>query len=370
MKIHRMAAVTAVGLLVLPSQALAQQVPSYYPTSYSEIIEESRNEDGLLVYSNMSPENWKPMISGFSERFPWIEVETLDLGSGEVFSRFEAEAASSVETADLLVSVSPDRWIDIAERGLLAEYESPEKPHLPDFAATVPGVYTLSTDPLVLIYNQKLLSETERPTSLRSLVDIATTEPARFGNRIASYEATDGAFALTVWRATMYEKGVDGWRSLSDLAPLLRVDTGSTSSMVEKTAAGEYVAAYLLSGISFFPRLKQPGGEILGFAFPEDGTPLVFRGVAVTENASSPNSARLFLDYLLSNAGQTAVGQGGLTPYREDVQENAVPFYTYQAIAAEVGEESIIHANYNSDHISYTDDFVAQWKSTVTDLER
>ena len=364
------AAMSIVGLLLSPATGFGQTWPDHYPAEYGDLVDGSRSEGDLLVYSNMSPENWAPVISGFAALYPWISVETLDIGSGEVFSRFEAEAASGVHTADVLVSVSPDRWIDVAADGLLADYDSPERAFLPDFASAPGGVYTISTDPLVLVYNRQLLSEDQWPTGLESLVRIATADPDGFRNRVASYEATDGAFSLTVWRATMFEAGDAGWRHLSTLAPLLRVDTGSTSSIVEKTAAGEYLVSYLLSGISFFPRLRDPGGELLGFAFPDDGTPLVFRGIAVTRDAPNPNAARLFLDYVLSRDGQVAVGEGGLTPYRSDVPADAVPFYTYHAIAEAVGDDNLILATYDADHIAYTDAFLTAWQTTVTDIER
>ena len=361
---------TGSAVLLLSGAVKAQELPAYYPDDYATMIEASRDEGALLVYSNISPENWAPVLEGFNALYPWIDVETLDIGSGEVFSRFEAEVASGVSTADMLVSASPDRWLEIASDGLLADYESPETPYLPEFASAPGGIYTISTDPLVLIYNRQLLDEALRPAGLEDLVEIATTNAELFEDRVATYEATDGAFSLTVLRAAFFHHGDEGWDQLERLVPLMRVDTGSTASIVEKVAAGEYLAAYLMSGISFFPRLEGAGATLLGYAFPNDGAPVIFRGVGVTEQARNANSARLLLDYVLSTEGQTAIGQGGLTPYRDDVPEDQVPFYTYQAIEAEVGRGNMVNATYNLDHIAYTEEFLERWEGTVTDAER
>src|SRR5512140_1285440 len=73
-KMHRMtmprpfrrAAVAAAILAasVLAPQAAAQTLPSYYPKSYSAIVEGSKKENKLVVYSIMAEYNWKPVLEG------------------------------------------------------------------------------------------------------------------------------------------------------------------------------------------------------------------------------------------------------------------------------------------------------------------
>lgn len=106
-------ALLIIGLATGSSGGSATGVPPGYPDDYAEIIEASKDERGLLIYSNMGAYNWAPVIKGFNELYPWIKVETLDLGSGEVFERFLSEKATRSATGDLLVSASPDNWIDL-----------------------------------------------------------------------------------------------------------------------------------------------------------------------------------------------------------------------------------------------------------------
>lgn len=60
------------ALLVIAGPAAAQDAswPDYYPDDYGDIIEASRDEDNLLVYSNMAEYNWTPIIEGFQELYP------------------------------------------------------------------------------------------------------------------------------------------------------------------------------------------------------------------------------------------------------------------------------------------------------------
>ncbi|ESR27374.1 ABC transporter substrate-binding protein [Lutibaculum baratangense] len=347
-RLRQLAAATAIASASFTGGvALAQELefPDYYPETYTDMVEASRGEGGVVVYSNMAENNWGPVVEGFEAKFPWIDVQTLDLGSGNVHSRWEAEAGSNSRSADLLVSGANDRWADYGINGRMMAYDSPEFDHLPDFAKPYEGVSVLSTDPLVIVYNAAILSEDQRPTGFSSLVELAKADPSTFDGRLTTYDAARNAFGLAAWYYVLQEKGEEGWEQLSSIGPMIRGET-SGGAMNEKITTGEYVAGYNISGITIFPRLDQAGGEILGFAFPDDGTPLMMRGMGIPENVANPNSAKLFFDYLLSQEGQTLLGKGGVVPYRDDVPADEVR-YTYQEIVDEVGEESIIRVGFD-----------------------
>lgn len=346
------------------AQAQTVPVPDYYPADYSTLVEGSRGEDGLVIYSNMADNNWGPLIEGFNAQYPWIKVETLDLGSGTVHSRWEAEAGSGSRSADLLVSGANDRWASYgSEGGKLLDYKSPEIDKLPDFANPYPGVNVLSSDPLVITYNAALLTEDQRPTGMTSLVAAAVADPATFDGRITTYDAARNSFGLAAWYSYMAEKGDEGWDNLRQIGKMIRGET-SGGPMNEKIATGEYVVGIAVSGITIFPRLEQPGGELLGFAFPDDGTIMMLRGMGIPKDAANPNSAKLFLDYALSNEGQTLVGKGGLVPYREDVDAKDVR-YTYNGILEQIGKENAIIAGFDEGLIKDASPFVEKWNAAL-----
>ncbi|MCM2472434.1 extracellular solute-binding protein [Rhizobium sp. CG5] len=343
--------------------AHAQDVPEGYPAEYSAIIEGSRSEAGLMIYSNMADNNWQPIIKGFTAKYPWVKVETVDLGSGTVHSRWEAEKGSNARTADLLVSGANDRWASYGKDGLMEDYTSPEVAKLPEFAHPYPGVNVLSTDPLVITYNAALLSEDLRPKGFASLVAAATADPDDFKGKITTYDAARNSFGLSAWWSYMNKKGEQGWSDLRKIGPMIRGET-SGGPMNEKIATGEYLMGIAVSGITIFPRLEQPGGEVLGFAFPDDGTIMMLRGMGIPKGVANPNSAKLFVDYALSQEGQTLVGKGGLVPYREDVAEDQVR-YTFQKIGGLVGEDNMIIAGFDQRLITEAGPFVEKWNAAI-----
>src|SRR5512140_3890449 len=144
---HRRNILAAAALLaagVFTAGAQAQNLPSYYPKSYSAIVEGSKKENKLVVYSIMAEYNWKPVLEGFKKLYPWIEVQTLDLGSSEVFERYYSERASNARTGDLLIVGAVDKWLQFVAKGEALEYVSPEEGKLPKWAAIRKGLYTVS----------------------------------------------------------------------------------------------------------------------------------------------------------------------------------------------------------------------------------
>jgi iron(III) transport system substrate-binding protein len=344
--------------------ASAQEVPPYYPEDYEQIIEASKGEGGLLIYSNMAQYNWQPVIEGFNALYPWIEVSTLDLDSDEVFNRYYAESSSGAETTDLMISATVEGWLNFAEGDHAMDYTSAEADELPDWSKPRPGIYTVSTDPMIVVYNKLLLDEELWPTGIADLVEKVEANPDSFQNNLTTYNAAQSSFGQAINAVFIREHGDKTWDWLSTLGPLSRPEA-SSGPMLSKLQAGEYIVGYFISGIVFFPKLADPASaEIMGWSFIDDGTPLFQRLMAVPKNSGSPNSAKLMLDFILSHDGQAAFGKGGLTPYREGVGKDEVAYYTYDAIREEIGEDNILLIDLDPALVEDLDAFREKWLAT------
>ncbi len=142
---------------VFPSpQALdAYFLPAYYPNSYENIIEASKNEQGLVIYSALNESTWKPVIETFTGHYPWIDVSVVDLGANEVFDRYTAESLSGERNADLILSSAPDGWLNFANSGQIEPYLSEEDFYVPPWTKLAPGIYTIASDPMVIFITKK-----------------------------------------------------------------------------------------------------------------------------------------------------------------------------------------------------------------------
>lgn len=345
------------------TEGAAQLVEAPLPEGYAELIEASKTEKDLLIYSNVAEYNWEYILEEFTAKYPWTKgkVHTLDMGPSKVFERYLAESSVDHRTADFIVSGAPNAWIRFQEKGGISPYESPHQDEVPEWSKPFPGLYTISTDPMIIVHNKILLDESERPTSMGDFRK--WSQEGKFKDKVVTYNAASHSFALAIhWYFDRFLKG-ESEQATTELGAITRLENGG-AVMSDKIAAGEFVAGYFISGITVFPFMNQKGRDkVIGWSLIEDGTPVFVRGMAVTQEATSPALAKLMLNFILSREGQIAVGKGGMTPYRSDVKKGDVPYLTYADIVDEVGEDNVFRVLYDKELLAETDAFIEGWKS-------
>jgi len=347
-------ALGCIGLTAMQAAAGASNLDS--------LIAQSKTESRLEIYSNVGTENWQGLAQAFKKKYPWINMETLHLGPAESFERYYSEVSANKHSADVLVVGSPTSWLRFIDKGELAPVEADEGAQLPAWSKPFKGLYTFSTDPLIILYNKLTVPERERPTSMAQLAELVRTDPKRFRNRLTTYDATGHPFAEAAHWTYTHMRGEAGWKILEQLGPVTRPEN-SGGSMTEKITTGEYAVAYFTSGITTFLRISQAGRDrILGWSLITDGTPVFVRGIGITKHATSKASARLFLEFALSHEGQVEIGKAGLTPYRPDVKKEEVPYLTYQQIVAQIGEKNVLPILYDRAMLQEEESFLARWK--------
>lgn len=327
----------------------------------SAIVEASKKENALVVYSIMSANNWKPVIDGFAKKYPWIKVENVvDLSSNEVFPRYFSESASKAKTADLIITTNPDGWQDFIAKGQSVEYKSTEDAALPAWSKLAPGIYTVSSDPLIFIWNKQAV-----PTPPKTMADLAAMidkDPAKFQGKITTYDAETNATGFAANWFWIKKKGEDGWKILESISKAKPKLGSGAGAMVDDTLSGAIYVGYFVSGINAYP--KYPAAEpVMGNSMIADVTPLIVRGMGLTKAAANPNSAKLMMDYILSQEGQLAFADGGLTSYRPDVADKAKLSLT--KLAAAVGGDQNLAPFYFDKDIAdpaKVAEFKARWK--------
>jgi iron(III) transport system substrate-binding protein len=361
------AAALAVALLAalpgLAAPALPAGVPNYYPASYAQMVEASRAEGRVLVYSIMSAQNWAPVIREFNKVYPWIRIETTDLGSYEVFERFLSESSSGASTADVLISNAPDSWQDLLKKNLVAKYDSPEKKYLPAWAIVNDTIFNVSSDPMVMVVNKKILRPDLRPKSIEDLARLADEYPRTFQNRITTYDSEQSSTGFNNFWVFVNKHRDRGWGWFDSIGKAGVRPLISAGPMVDGVISGEFLVAFFASTIVLPPRLARPGvKDIIEWTYERDGTPVVLRGMGIPNAARHANSAKLLVDFIVSQAGQVAFSEGGLVAYRPDVAKTAK--FHLQDLLSEIGQENALRYSYDPMLLDQKvkADFVARWK--------
>lgn len=296
--------IAAALLLALSASALGQTPPAGYPADYSQTIETAKKEGELLIYTDMAEYNWRRVIDGFLKVYPSLKVQTLDMGS-ELFERYYAEKASNARTADLIVTSSVDNWLSVVDRKEVAAYASPEASKVPEWSRPFPGLYTISTDPIVIAYNKRIVPPEKAPKSIAGIAVFYEANP-NLRNKLTTHNASANSFGYSIFWSWM-QKNPEGWATFDKVGAATRAER-SISPMLDKMITGEYALGWFVSSVNIFPRKDETAFKaLIGWNFMADGTPLFVRGMAVTQGAASPATAKLMLDYVLSHDGQVQV---------------------------------------------------------------
>lgn len=355
------ATLAGVAPTIRAAPAVSAAFPSYYPPDYGKVVDASRAEKGVLVYSNVGEMNWRPLLDKFKARYPWINVQTLDLGGSEVFDRYYAEQATGKSAVDMVVSHSSASWLDFI-KGSVYPFTSAEDSKLPAWSKPSAGIYTVSTDPFIIAYNKALLTEDQWPKSLADVVALVKKAPADFNKKIATGKPMENAAASNMLAHYINAVGEDKpLAKLSVLGPESDLYS-SAGPIMEKVTSGEYLIGYFLSGIQVFPLVADPTrASILGYCLPSDGTVMLMRHLALAKTLKNPNSARLLSDFILSQDGQAALAAGGLVTYRSDVVLPDGPTgYTYQKIEQLIGAPNVIPTTSNPKLLLPSQDLVSK----------
>lgn len=316
--LRRLAQSLLVGLLLLLALArsAAAEVPASYPRSYANRVADGNAEGHLIIYSTTDAREVAQLLQDFRALYPQIRLDYADINSTELYSRFIGEVASKEGTADLLWSSAMDLQIKLVNDGYAQAYASPEKPNLPDWAIWKNEAYGVTAEPVVMVYNKRLMPAAEVPHTRTDLERLLASNPNYAGKIAMMDPERSGAGFLYITQDLRVTR--DTWRLVRAMG---RADVqlySSTGAMLERVSSGEHLLAYNMVGSYALEReARDPS---IGVILPSDYTLVASRIALIPAQARHPAAAKLFLDYLLSKRGQTFLARKHMTPVRSDVE--------------------------------------------------
>lgn len=300
----------------LPLAALAQ-APAGYPADYAELLAAAEAEGSVVIYANTEHAAVEPILADFQAAFPKIRADYIEIKAADLYSRVSSEAAADALKADVVWSSAMDLQFQMIEDGIAAQYASPEKANIPAWASYDDRIYGVTFEPVVMVYNSKIVDPATMPDTHAGLAEWLTANRETMKGKVATYDPERsglGFFAVS----QDAKHGEALWPLVTAFGAVDAKFYTSTGTMLEKISAGEHAIGYNIIGPYAYLRAERdPNVKVV---VPKDYTTVLSRLALVTEQAEHPNAARVFLDYLLSERGQTVIGNAAhLFAIRPDV---------------------------------------------------
>jgi iron(III) transport system substrate-binding protein len=319
-----------------------------------QLVAKAKNEHNLVIYGNPPADNFAPLSAAFNAVYPGINVQFTNLGDNESFAKYEAEHAQGARTADVLIASGAGPWVNGATQGVAkTDFVPLGLSKFPAYAQQLPGVFVMSPEPILAAWSPKLIPADKTPTSYAQLVASVQSNPNLFAHKLVSYTIDNplGYAAIYGMEHIVGKDTVNGW--LDVLGPNTKPFGEGLTAMTEVLSGGSSFD-WTVSGLAKGVLKSLIGSGTAQDGYMSDATPIVPRGIAVTQGASSPASAELFLDFLFSQAGQDAMCKAGFTAYMNN----------YQPVDGCIGNLADVYA-----HVSEKNTFVVPYSQAVLDAQ-
>jgi ABC-type Fe3+ transport system substrate-binding protein len=301
--------ILAMALVLAGPNALCVAADAYQPDP--QLVAAARKEGQVLLYTtHIIDQIVRPLIKSFQTYVPGVDVKYVRADGLALTVRLTNEARANRVQSDvwcLVDSVGP-----VLQNGFAAEFDVPSAKGLPP-ALVDPKRRWIATNLGVrsAAYNTQLVPKALAPRNYQDLLD-----PRWKGKIVWNPKSMTGAwgFIATVMKSMGDEQGMSYLRKLAsqDIVPL----PIAIRAVLDRVIAGEYAIGLEMN--NSHAAISAAQGAPVQWV-PLDPVSETLQVAGVTHGAPHPDAARLFIDFMVSRAGQQIFRDNDYLPMHPDI---------------------------------------------------
>ena len=276
------------------------------------LIEGAKKEGKMVFYTSVETEFARSLTVAFESKYPFVKTDIFRSTHDKIFSRMNVERQTGTFTADV-VSVGEFETFHLQRRGFISPYKSPHAAAYPDGFKDPNGYWTdLYDNVIVTAYNTARVKRDEIPKRYEDLLH------PRWKGRMVFDQNEDRWFANMLYLMGE-KKGMEFMQALAKQDIAIR---GGRSLVTQLLGAGEYdlqIVAYW-----YRPHLMKKQGAPVDWVGFEPAI-VALHPISIVEKAPHPNTAKLFIDFALSEEGQKIFVQRGRESARPALKPEGYP---------------------------------------------
>lgn len=304
--------------------------------------------DGSVTVYTATPQNFIDALVPAFEAKTGTKVEIIKAGSGELLNGLTAEASAPV--ADVLWSV--DGTVVDFNPALFEAYQATEADKLAEGMKQSDLWTPFTAVVTTFIVNESKLDGKPVPTSWEMLAD------PQYDDMISSarVDSSGSAYIQLATVLQVFGDEAKGWEVYKGLLGnyVLSESSGAVPRFVND---GELAIGVTLEDGAL--RYVEGGGPVQ-MVYPSEGTAIAPDAMALIKGGPNADNGKAFIDFMLSQEGQTIVAEQGRRPVRGDVASNP----------ALKPLSEVKSANYDAKWAADNRDrLVEEWKSLLLDVQ-
>ncbi|MBI4525511.1 MAG: extracellular solute-binding protein [Deltaproteobacteria bacterium] len=285
---------------------------SLAPAQEPPVIAAAKKEGKVILYLSAQMSLGQAISKAFERKFPFLKVEITRTSGENLLNRIRTEKLAGKIVFDVVYGATVPLLPQI---GVVKPYVSPEASVYTAKFREPNDLWTAaSANYYVIGYNTRLVSRAEAPRNWDDLLD------PRWKRKIALDPEEFSWFGAM----ESYLGEEKATRLMSGLARQEIQWRKNHTTLAQFMAAGEYpIALVYAHGVE---EIKNKGAPV---EWVRTSKPIVVdvQPVAISAQASHPNAARLFADFLLSAEGQRIIFDDRKIPVRPGVIPESSPLH-------------------------------------------
>jgi putative spermidine/putrescine transport system substrate-binding protein len=303
-------------VFLFAGQALAFDGPELY--SGEQALYEAAAKEGMAVSFDTGPEwaNWKSLFRDFKKRYPEVELTYNDIGSGAtVVALDKTRRRPQADTAYYFAASA----IDAVKKDVVEPFKPVNFDKLPDvFRESTGKWFTVHSLQIAFLVNKKLVGNS--PTGWADLLK------PEYKSTVVYLDPRSAGVGQVVVLAAAYGNG----GSVNDVKPgtdyLGKLHTIGNVLRVEGTTP---YAKFLKGEIPIWISYENDGlkakyvdgmGDDIDVIIPREASVAAPYGMSLVKNGPNPNAGKLWLNFIMSDAGQRLFAEGFVRPSVPGIQ--------------------------------------------------
>ncbi len=250
--------------------------------------------EGKVVWYTSTPIEAAQKIANLFTKETGIRVELFRSGGSAILSRFQQELSAGRVMVDLLTHSDPSAAAVMTKKGLYVPFKPKNFDKVPDAAKDANGAFVAQRlNMMTILARTDRLAPAEVPKSWAELTD------PKYKNKLIT---TDPAFtSLQVSVVGMLAKNL-GWDFYEKLRKNDMMIVPGNQQIADNLKRGERLIA--VGNSDAYAADARKDGHQVATIFPSDGLFVIPSPPAVIKGSPNPNAAKLFAEFMLSDAVQ------------------------------------------------------------------
>jgi len=276
----------------------------------AKVIEAAKKEGELAWWSTIAQDQSQKIVDEFMKHYPFIKASYWRSGSVGLHNKILIEARAGRSSWDVVSQTTPEFIFDLKQKKLIAPYHSPERGQfsadLKDRDGYWTGTYALPTG---LGFNTQQVKKEDAPKSYKDLLDSKWK-----GGKIS---VDDENYELLVGLVQAWGKNaaVEYLKGLAAQSPT--IGRGATQR-TQLLAVGEFPLAISYTHTVEWSKSQGTSVDWVNL----EPVVIKFDGIMLGAKVAHPNAAKLFIDFVLSQAGQELLQSFSRVTLRNGVEPN------------------------------------------------